>query len=168
MSRQARAPCTSTCALPIPEELGIGLVACSPLARGFLSGAVRSREHYAADDFRQRLAWWKPENVGTDVELVRELTELAASKGATLSQLALAWLLARKPYIVPIPGSRNPVRVADNTAAAEPALADDDLARIDQIAPNGGVGGRRREHLHGRQKAPEEGAVEVPPRAAGC
>lgn len=129
--------------LPVLEELGIGLVAYSPLARGFLSGAVQSREHYAADDFRQYLAWWKPENFEANMTIASELTALAESKGATLSQLALAWLLARKDYIVPIPGSRSPARVAENIAAAEITLTDADLARIDQIAPRGGVGGRR-------------------------
>ncbi|MER5619277.1 aldo/keto reductase [Streptomyces sp. NPDC002215] len=102
---------------PVLEELGIGLVAYSPLARGFLSGAVKSRDHYTADHFRQRLAWWKPENFDTNLAIAGKLTELAESKGATLSQLALAWLLAQKDYIVPIPGSRNPDRVAQNTAA---------------------------------------------------
>ncbi|MEU9732701.1 aldo/keto reductase [Streptomyces sp. NPDC048002] len=128
--------------LPVLEELGIGFVAYSPLARGFLSGAVQSREHYAADDFRQRIAWWDPENFDANVAMTSELTKFAESKGATLSQLALAWLLAQKDYIVPIPGSRNPVRVAQNIAAANLTLNADDLAHIADIAPHGGKGGR--------------------------
>ncbi|MFJ4809339.1 aldo/keto reductase [Streptomyces longwoodensis] len=127
---------------PVLEDLGIGLVAYSPLARGFLSGAVKSRDHYAADDFRQQLAWWKPENFDANVAIVAELTKFAESKGATLSQLALAWLLAKKDYIVPIPGSRNPERVAQNVAAAGLTLTAEDLARIAEIAPDGGLGGR--------------------------
>jgi aryl-alcohol dehydrogenase-like predicted oxidoreductase len=70
------------------------------------------------------------------------LTAFAASKGATLAQLSLAWLLTRQDYIVPIPGSRNPQRVDQNIAAAELDLTPDDLATIEQIAPTGGVGGR--------------------------
>ncbi|XVU29921.1 aldo/keto reductase [Actinoplanes sp. CA-054009] len=126
------------------EELGIGFVAYSPLARGFLSGTVSSREHYAADDFRQFIGWWKPENFDANVALAGRLSELAASLGVTLSQLALAWLLAKKDYIVPIPGSRNPDRVAENVAAADLKLTAADLARIDEIAPDGGIGGRGR------------------------
>ncbi|WP_435210638.1 aldo/keto reductase [Streptomyces sp. bgisy034] len=128
--------------LPVLEELGIGFVAYSPLARGFLSGAVQSREHYAADDFRQRIAWWNPENFDANVAMTSDLTKFAESKGATLSQLALAWLLTQKDYIVPIPGSRNPVRVAQNIAAANLTLNADDLAHIADIAPHGGKGGR--------------------------
>lgn len=127
---------------PALEELGIGFVAYSPLARGFLSGAVKSRDHYGPRDFRQSIAWWKPENFEANVAITGELTELADSKNATLSQLALAWLLAQKDYIVPIPGSRNADRVAQNIAAADLMLTDADLARITEIAPNGGLGGR--------------------------
>jgi aryl-alcohol dehydrogenase-like predicted oxidoreductase len=116
--------------------------AYSPLARGFLSGAVKSRERYAASDFRQRIPWWNPENFEQNLAIVGDLTTLAESKGVTLSQLALAWLLAKKDYIVPIPGSRDPGRVARNVAAADLKLTADDLARIDEIAPEGGIGGR--------------------------
>ncbi|MER7681426.1 aldo/keto reductase [Streptomyces sp. NPDC096934] len=127
---------------PVLEELGIGLVAYSPLARGFLSGAAKSRDHYTADDFRRRLAWWKPENYDTNVAIAGKLTEVAESRGVTLAQLALAWLLAQKDYIVPIPGSRDPGRVAQNIAAADLALTADVLARTAEIAPDGGRGGR--------------------------
>jgi len=125
------------------EELGIGLVAYSPLARGFLSGSVKSRDHYDANDFRQHIGWWAAENFDKNVEIVNQLTDLAASKGATLSQLSLAWLLAQKDYIVPIPGSRNLERVAENVAAANLRLSDKDLLRIKEIVPNGGIGSRR-------------------------
>lgn len=128
--------------LPVLEELGIGLVSYSPLARGFLSGAVQSREQYEANDFRQLLNWWKPENYDANVAIVKELNVFAQSKGVTLAQLALAWLLARRDYIIPIPGSRNSLRVAQNIAAANIVLTADDLAYISQIAPNGGFGGR--------------------------
>jgi aryl-alcohol dehydrogenase-like predicted oxidoreductase len=128
--------------LPVLEELGIGLVAYSPLARGFLSGAVKPRDQYDADDVRQMIGWWAPENFDANVEIASRLRELAAGKGVTLSQLALAWLLAQKDYVVPIPGSRNPERVAQNVAAAGITLTDDDLVRIEEIAPGGAVGER--------------------------
>lgn len=127
---------------PVLEELGIGFVAYSPLARGFLTGAVVSREHYDANDFRQHLPWWAPENFTANVTIVDQLTELARRNGATLSQMSLAWLLARRDYIVPIPGSRNPSRVEQNIAATQVILTDEELAAIDRAAPEGGVGGR--------------------------
>lgn len=128
--------------LPVVEELGIGFVAFSPLARGFLSGAVQPREKYDESDARQLIGWWAPENFDANAEIARRLGEVAASKGITLSQLALAWLLAQKDYVVPIPGSRNPERVAQNVAAAGITLTADELALVAQIAPDGGVGSR--------------------------
>lgn len=128
--------------LPVLEELGIGLVAYSPLARGFLTGAAQPRTAYAPDDARQLTPWWAPENFKANQDIVAELTALAASKDATISQLSLAWLLAQKDYIVPIPGSRNVKRVAENTAAGDLILTTDDLARIQAIVPDGGIGGR--------------------------
>ena len=128
--------------LPVLEELGIGFVAYSPLARGFLSGTVHPRDQYDATDVRQLIGWWAPENFDRNVEIARRLGELAAGKGATLSQLALAWLLAQRDYVVPIPGSRNPRRVDENVAAAGITLTEGDLARIAEIAPDGGIGSR--------------------------
>jgi aryl-alcohol dehydrogenase-like predicted oxidoreductase len=127
---------------PVLEELGIGFIAYSPLARGFLAGAVQSRDRYGADDFRQNVAWWKPENFDANVAIADKVAAFAETKGVTLAQLALAWLLAKKDYIVPIPGSRNPDRVARNIAAADVVLTAEDLARIAEIVPDGGVGGR--------------------------
>ncbi|MCA1007477.1 aldo/keto reductase [Rhodococcus hoagii] len=127
---------------PVLEELGIGFVAYSPLARGFLSGAVASRENYDANDFRQRLPWWAPENFAANLTIVDELTEIAHHKDVTVAQLSLAWLLARRDDIVPIPGSRNPSRVEQNIAAAELMLDDDDLSAIDRVAGAGGIGNR--------------------------
>ncbi|MFF9038297.1 aldo/keto reductase [Streptomyces sp. NPDC014892] len=124
--------------LPLLEELGIGLVAYAPLARGFLGGTVQPLDAFPATDFRRRSPWWAPQNFAANLEIVQNLTDLARSKGATLSQLSLAWLVARKPYIVPIPGSGNALRVAENDGAARFELTAEDLARIDQIAPSGG------------------------------
>lgn len=122
---------------PVLEELGIGLVAYRPLARGFLTGAVKPLDGYPADDFRRHNPWWAPGNFEANLAITEQLTVLAESKGVTLAQLSLAWLLARKPYIVPIPGSRNGLRVAENDAASELVLSADDLTTIDLIVPGG-------------------------------
>lgn len=132
----------SEAVLPVLAELGIGLVAYSPLARGFLTGAARPRSEYPADDMRHMTPWWAPGHFEANQAIVAELTALAESKGATISQLSLAWLLAQRDDIVPIPGSRSTTRVAENTAAADLSLTADDLARIQAIAPDGGIGGR--------------------------
>lgn len=128
--------------LPVLEELGIGLVAYSPLARGFLTGVAKPRTEYAADDARQGTPWWAPGNFEANQAMVAELTAFADNKNVTISQLALAWLLAQRDYIVPIPGSRNTTRVAENTTAADLTLTTEDLARIQSIVPDGGIGGR--------------------------
>ena len=126
---------------PTLEELGIGFVAYSPLARGFLSGTVPTLDQLDETDFRRQLTWWRPENFAGNVAIVEKLSQIAEGKGISLSQLALAWILAKKQYIVPIPGSRNPVRVAENIAAADVSLTDDELAHIAEIAPEGALGG---------------------------
>ncbi|MBZ4486658.1 aldo/keto reductase [Microbacterium sp. cx-55] len=127
---------------PTLDELGIGLVAYSPLARGFLTGAVQPRDAYDAGDFRRGVGWWAPENYDANVSMVTRLTELASEKGTTLAGLALAWLLAQSENIVPIPGSRSVGRVTENVSAADVVLTADDLARIRQIVPAGGIGDR--------------------------
>jgi aryl-alcohol dehydrogenase-like predicted oxidoreductase len=125
---------------PVLEELGIGLVAYSPLGRGFLSGAVRPRADYDAEDMRHIHPWWAPEHFDENKQTADALGVFAAEKGISLSQLSLAWLLAQRPYIVPIPGSKNPDRVAQNVAAALVELTEDDLAAIKRIAPTGAAG----------------------------
>ncbi|WIE65643.1 aldo/keto reductase [Curtobacterium sp. MCLR17_036] len=119
---------------PLVDELGIGLVAYSPLARGFLSGAVQPRSAYAADDLRHQLEWWAPEHFDANVGVVDGLTAIADAKGVSLSQLALAWVLAERDDVVPIPGSRNPGRVAENVAAADIRLTAEEVARIDALS----------------------------------
>lgn len=119
---------------PVVDELGIGVVAYSPLARGFLSGAVRPRSAYPDDDIRHMLDWWAPENFDVNVAVADELAGLAHGAGTSLSQLALAWVLAKRDDLVPIPGSRNPDRVAENVAASEVQLAADAVAQIDALA----------------------------------
>lgn len=127
---------------PVLEELGIGFVAYSPLARGFLTGAAKPADEYERTDFRPRMPWWHADNYGANARIVDELAELAAAKSITVSQLALAWTLAQRDYIVPIPGSRNPGRVAQNVAADDVTLTSEDIARIASIAPAGGQGER--------------------------
>jgi aryl-alcohol dehydrogenase-like predicted oxidoreductase len=131
---------------PALEELGIGFVAYSPLARGFLTGTARPAGEYDQADARHAgIPWFQRGNYENNQVAVNELTELAASKGATISQLALAWILARRDYIVPIPGSRKPKRVEENVGAAELTLSAEDLDRIEEILPNGAYGERSAE-----------------------
>lgn len=127
---------------PLLAELGIGFVAYSPLARGFLTGTAKPAHDYDRRDFRSLMDWWNADNYNANTRIVDQLTELAAGKGVTVSQLALAWVLTQRDFIVPIPGSRNPDRVAQNVAAADIELTADDLARIVAIAPAGGQGDR--------------------------
>ncbi|MEV1246266.1 aldo/keto reductase [Nonomuraea sp. NPDC050022] len=124
------------------RELGIGFVAYSPLGRGFLTGTAQPAGSYDATDMRNNDPRWQPGNFEKNLEAVRQLTELAASKDATVAQLALAWILAQGADIVPIPGTRSPQRVAENTAAADLTLTSVDLDTIAQILPSGGFGAR--------------------------
>jgi aryl-alcohol dehydrogenase-like predicted oxidoreductase len=128
--------------LPTTRELGIGFVAYSPLGRGFLTSAVKPAAEYPADDMRSWDDRWQPGNYERNVEAIGLLTELAASKDLEVTQLALAWLLAQGDDVVPIPGTRSPERLAENARAAEVTLSDADLARIDQILPEGAYGAR--------------------------
>ncbi|RVW06816.1 aldo/keto reductase [Rhodococcus spongiicola] len=127
---------------PLLEELGIGFVAYSPLARGFLTDTAKPAHDYDPTDFRTLMPWWNADNYDANAHIIGQLTELAHAKGITVSQLALAWTLAQRDNIVPIPGSRNPDRVARNVAASDIALTTEDLERIAAIAPAGGQGGR--------------------------
>ncbi|MFD3686245.1 aldo/keto reductase [Nocardiopsis sp. NPDC058631] len=127
---------------PVLEELGIGFVAYSPLGRGFITGTARPAGEYDPTDMRNADPRWQPGNFEKNVEAVDRLRELAAAKDATVSQVALAWLLAQGEHIVPIPGTRSPERVEENTRAAQVTLTDADLAAIDHILPAGGFGAR--------------------------
>ncbi|AVZ74609.1 aldo/keto reductase [Streptomyces lunaelactis] len=128
--------------LPVVRELGIGFVPYSPLGRGFLTGAVKPAAEYPADDMRSWDDRWQPGNYEKNLAAVRELTALADAKGITVTQLALAWLLAQGDDIVPIPGTRSPERLALNVAAAYVTLTPEDLARIQEILPHGAAGSR--------------------------
>jgi aryl-alcohol dehydrogenase-like predicted oxidoreductase len=128
--------------LPTIRELGIGFVAYSPLGRGFLTSAVKPAAEYPENDMRSWDERWQPGNFEQNVEAINQLTQLAHSKGIEVTQLALAWLLAQGDDVVPIPGTRSPQRLAENAAAADVRLSDEDLARIHEILPEGAHGAR--------------------------
>jgi aryl-alcohol dehydrogenase-like predicted oxidoreductase len=129
--------------LPTLEELGIGFVAYSPLGRGFLTGAFKSSTSFDPTDFRSTQPRFTPEALAKNQALVDAITRIASRKKATPAQLALAWLLARKPWIVPIPGTRKLNRLEENIGAADLDLTSSDLAEIDQEAAKVGVYGAR-------------------------
>jgi aryl-alcohol dehydrogenase-like predicted oxidoreductase len=121
--------------LPTLRELGIGLVAYSPLGRGFLSGRFKSPEELDEDDFRRSGPRFTGENLERNLELVGKVEQLAGEKGCTPAQLALAWVLGQGDDIVPIPGTKRREYLEQNAAAADVELTTDDLARIDAEIP---------------------------------
>jgi aryl-alcohol dehydrogenase-like predicted oxidoreductase len=125
------------------RELGIGFVAYSPLGRGFLSGAITSVDDLAPDDFRRNNPRFQGENLQKNLQLVDEVRALADAKGATAGQVALAWLLAQGPDVVPIPGTKRRTYLAENVAAAQVELTADELARLDAVLPVGAGSGDR-------------------------
>ncbi|MFF4733955.1 aldo/keto reductase [Streptomyces mirabilis] len=127
---------------PLLQELGIGFVPYSPLGRGFITGTAKPAGQYDTTDMRNTDPRWQPGNFEKNVEAVDQLGRLAAAKGITVSQLALAWLLAQGDQIVPIPGTRSAARMEENARAADVALTEADLAAIREILPNGGFGAR--------------------------
>ncbi|MFM0488171.1 aldo/keto reductase [Paraburkholderia graminis] len=129
--------------LPTLDELGIGFVPFSPLGKGFLTGAVDKNATFGKDDFRSVVPRFTPEALQTNQALVDTLGEIAKSKGATLAQIALAWLLAQQPWIVPIPGTTKLHRLNENLSAAAVELADSDLQYIGQALANVQVHGDR-------------------------
>jgi aryl-alcohol dehydrogenase-like predicted oxidoreductase len=129
--------------LPLCRELGIGFVPYSPLGRGFLAGKFRTIDDLAADDWRRTSPRFQGANFGKNLELVNKIEDLAATKGCTPSQLALAWLLAQGEDIVPIPGTTSIERLQQNVDAAALSLSKDELAAIDAIVPHGVAAGTR-------------------------
>jgi aryl-alcohol dehydrogenase-like predicted oxidoreductase len=125
------------------RELGIGFVAYSPLGRGFLSGQIRSVGDLADDDFRKHHPRFQGDNFARNLELVDRVREIADEKGVTASQLALAWVLAQGDDVVPIPGTKRVAYLEENAAAAQVELTDKDLARLDEVAPQGAAVGDR-------------------------
>ena len=134
--------------LPALEELGIGFVPYSPLGRGFLTGRMDENTAFEASDFRNTLPRFTPEARKANLALVHLLNEIAKRKKATPAQIALAWLLAQKPWIVPIPGTTKLKRLEENIGAAEIELTPDDLGEIEDAASEIKVqGARYPEHL---------------------
>ena len=116
--------------LPVLEELGIGFVPFSPLGKGFLTGAINVDTQFAADDFRNSVPRFAAEARQANQALVDSISAIAADKGATPAQIALAWLLARKPWIVPIPGTTKLHRLTENLGAVAVVLSDAELQQI--------------------------------------
>ena len=129
--------------LPTLRELGIGLVAYSPLGRGFLSGRFRSPDDLSEDDFRRENPRFQGENFNRNLELVERVEELAAEKDVSPGQLALAWVLAQGVDIVPIPGTTHVEHLEENVAALEIELTDDDLRELESVFPMGAAAGDR-------------------------
>ena len=127
---------------PLLSELGIGFVPYAPLGRGFLTGTARPAALHDPDDMRRTDPRWQPGAFERNVAAVRALAELAHARGATVAQLALAWLLAQGDDIVPIPGTRGIARLEENVGAARLTLSDGDVRRIAAILPSGGYGAR--------------------------
>lgn len=119
--------------LPLLEELGIGFVPFSPLGKGFLTGAINAQTAFTKDDFRNVVPRFAAEAREANQALVDAITEIAAAKQATPAQVALAWLLAQRPWIVPIPGTTKLHRLEENLGGAELALSAADLARIAEV-----------------------------------
>jgi aryl-alcohol dehydrogenase-like predicted oxidoreductase len=125
------------------DELGIGFVAYAPLGRGFLSGKIRSIEHFAADDIRRNSPRFQGENFEKNLALLDTVVALASEKCISPAQLTLAWLLARRPSLCAIPGTRQIANLEENVAAAAVDLSTSDLAALDGAAPRGAVAGAR-------------------------
>jgi len=129
--------------LPALEELGIGFVPFSPLGKGFLTGAIDRNATFAESDFRRIVPRFQPENLEANQVLVELIKRFAAEKQATPAQIALAWLLAQKPWIVPIPGTRKLERLEENLGALEVVLTAEELQRLNDALANIDIAGDR-------------------------
>ena len=129
--------------LPACRELGIGFVAYSPLGRGFLTGQVKRFEDLAPDDWRRGSPRFQGENFAKNLELLRQVEQLAAERKCTPSQLALAWVLSRGGDVVPIFGTKRRKYLLENLAALKVVLTEQDRRRLDELAPKGAAAGDR-------------------------
>ncbi|MBU6959863.1 aldo/keto reductase [Pseudomonas sp. CVAP len=130
--------CLATC-----QRLGIAFVPYSPLGRGFLTGALKSPDDFAADDYRRFSPRFQGENFKRNLQLVQQVQALAAEKGVTAGQLALAWVLAQGDYLIPIPGTKQRKYLEENVAALDVALSLEDLSALEAIFPDDAVLGAR-------------------------
>lgn len=129
--------------LAVTAELGVAFVAYSPIGRGFLSGAIRSVDDLALNDFRRITPRFQGENFQKNLDVVDKVAELARRRGCTPAQLALAWVLAQHDHIIPIPGTTKVQRLRENAAAADLQLSAAELAAIDAVAPKDFAAGTR-------------------------
>lgn len=129
--------------LSVTQELGITFVAYSPLGRGFLSGQIRSIDDLDENDFRRTNERFQGDNFQKNLDLVAAVEALASDRGVTPAQLALAWVLAKAPNTVTIPGTRKIHRLDENAAAADVELTADDIAQLDEVMPLGATAGLR-------------------------
>lgn len=129
--------------LALCRQLGIGLVPYSPLGRGFLTGQIKRFEDLGCDDYRRQSPRFQGENFKRNLDLVRRVSEIAREKKCTAAQLALAWVLAQGEDIVPIPGTKHRKYLWENIGALDVCLTDEDLRRIDEVAPQGAAAGLR-------------------------
>lgn len=137
-SREPEEEILATC-----RDLGIGFVSYIPLGRGFLTGQMKSPDDFAPDDRRRDWPRFQGENFQRNLDLVRRIEEIAAEKGCSPAQLALAWVLAQGEDIVPLPGTRREERLAENLGALEVTLTEEELAQIDEVLPPGLAAGTR-------------------------
>lgn len=128
---------------PVLQDLGIGLVSFSPLGKGFLTGAINADSRFAASDIRSRVPRFSPDNLLANGRLLTALSGVSERRGITLAQLALAWLLAQRSWIVPIPGTTRAERLRENVLAVEVELATEDLAEIEAALAEAEIQGDR-------------------------
>jgi aryl-alcohol dehydrogenase-like predicted oxidoreductase len=129
--------------LPTLVELGIGFVPFSPLGKGFFTGTVSADSSFAAGEIRARVPRFQAENLAANQALIDHVKALAEERGGTPAQVALAWLLAQHPFIVPIPGTRRRERIDENAGATALALSADDIADLDRLVERFGIAGDR-------------------------
>jgi aryl-alcohol dehydrogenase-like predicted oxidoreductase len=129
--------------IPVCRELGIGFVPYSPLGRGFLAGKIRRPEDIPEGDYRRNSPRFQGENFRRNLDLLRLVEEIAAEKGCTPSQLALAWLQAQGKDVVPIPGTKKRDRLEENSGALNVTMTQRDLDRVDEVLPPGAASGMR-------------------------
>jgi aryl-alcohol dehydrogenase-like predicted oxidoreductase len=125
------------------HELGIGFVPFSPLGRGFLTGKIKSTADFGEGDLRSKLPRFEADNMAANLALVTLVEDMAAQKGVTAAQLALAWVLAKGDFIVPIPGARKIPNMEQNAAAADVTLSAEEVARLDEMLSPEKIAGAR-------------------------
>jgi aryl-alcohol dehydrogenase-like predicted oxidoreductase len=136
-------PHLSALCLGVCEELGIGFVAYGAVGRGLLTGVIGNDTSLDKDDIRLEMPRFQGENRTANLALVERLKELAGAERCTPAQLAIAWVLSRRPWIVPIVGTSNPDRLAENAAAASLTISDSTLRELERVFPPGAVVGDR-------------------------